>query len=292
MLGYSSGSCFIRLLVLCALSIYYLPLSAKEIEHKLPSGIIISAEYHSGDPAKPAVLLLHAYLQTRNFPLIYNLSNSLSGEGYSTLTPTLSLGVTHRSQSLACEAIHTHSLHDDVEEARYWVNWLVSKGHKKIVLIGHSFAAIQLMDYAQSHPSGFVRKMIFISASDVEHNFSKKGRVDRRNSVELAAKDQKALASFELGFCNDYRSTAPAYLSYISWTQERVLKTLPKLKIPYIAIFGDADTLVSKEWPSQIRKAGGNVFMISHASHFFDDSNAEFDLIEYVSNQLKLIPDQ
>lgn len=275
-----------RLGFLCILCFFHPSLAAKEIELKLPSGIVTSADYRAGEPSKPVVLILHGYLQTRNYPLVYNLTEALSGSGYSVLSPTLSLGISRRSQNLACEAIHTHSMQDDVDELRRWVNWLTEKGHKNIVLIGHSFAAIQLLAYEQNHPAVEVRKLIFISLSDMEHQFFSPGRVDKKAALELAAKDKKALATFELGFCREYRSTAPAYLSYTAWTQERVLKALPKTNIPYVALFGDGDTVVSKTWPEQMRKAGALVSVIANANHFFDDSSAEFELLGKLDNIL------
>lgn len=292
MLEQISGARCLSLLFLCASCLLNHPLVAKELTHKLPSGIIVSADYRAGITSKPVALILHGYLQTRNFPLIYNLADSLSSEGYSVLTPTLSLGVTHRSQSLACEAIHTHSMQDDVNELRYWINWLTARGHKKIVLLGHSFAAVQFLSYVQTQPADEVKQMIFISLSDMEHKFWSTGRVDRKNAVELAKKNTNALENFELGFCRQYRSTAPAYLSYVTWTQERVLAALHKIAIPYVAIFGDSDSVVSKEWPAQVRKAGASVTIIPNANHFFGDSSAEFELFEKISLLLKIIPEK
>lgn len=260
--------------------------SAQEVTIKLPSGIVATADYRVGQPGKPTLLFLHGYLQTRNFPLIYNLADALASEGYTVLSPTLSLGINRRSQSLACEAIHTHSLSDDVEEVRLWVNWLVAKGHGNIVMIGHSFAAIQFLVYAMDKPAPEVSKLVFVSLSDMEHKFFSQGRVDKKAALKLAATDKNALGNFELGFCKQYHSTAPTYLSYVAWTQERVLKTLPQLKIPYAAVFGDADSVVSKQWPAQVRKAGAPVTIIAHASHFFDDSGAEFDLLNQLDSLL------
>ncbi|HEU0188128.1 MAG TPA: alpha/beta fold hydrolase [Gallionellaceae bacterium] len=272
--------------LLLSLALYTSCVGAQEVEIRLPSGITASADYRAGKTDKPALLLLHGYLQTRNFPLIYNLAEALADEGYTVLSPTLSLGINRRSQSLACEAIHTHSLSDDVEEVRQWVNWLVARGHGKIALIGHSFAAIQFLVYVMDKPAPEVSKLIFISLSDMEHKFFSQGRVDKKTALKLAATDKNALGNFELGFCKQYHSTAPAYLSYVAWTQERVLKTLPQLNIPYAAVFGDADSVVSKQWPAQVRQAGAPVTIIAHASHFFDDIGAEFELLNQLDHLL------
>jgi pimeloyl-ACP methyl ester carboxylesterase len=176
---------------------------------------------------------------------------------------------------------------DDVSEVRLWVNWLTTQGHKNIVLIGHSFAAVQFIAYARENPAPEIARMIFLGPSDMEHKFFSPGRVDKKTALKLAARDKNALGNFELGFCKQYRSTAPAYLSYVEWTQERVLQALPKIRIPHIAVFGDGDTVVSKQWPDQVRKAGTQVIMIPDASHFFDDSNADFELLSKLDEILK-----
>lgn len=266
-----------RVVLLLSLT-YSISLLAEEVEIKLPNGLVATADYRVGSPAKPTIILLHGYLQTRNFPLIYNLSNILKEEGYSVLAPTLSLGISRRANSLSCEAIHTHTMEEDVDELSRWVDWLSAAGQKNIVLIGHSYGAIQILSYASVHPSAAVKKLVFISISDVEHKFLSPGRVDKKPAIALAKKDKKLLGNFELGFCREYRSPAPAYLSYMAWTQERVLKTLSAIKIPYEAIFGDGDFAVGKDWPERVRKTGAAVTIIPDATHFFEDSGAEFEL--------------
>jgi pimeloyl-ACP methyl ester carboxylesterase len=266
--------------VLLLSGFYSTSLLAKEVEIKLPNGMVATADYQVGGANKPAIVLIHGYLQTRNFPLIYNLSNALKAEGYTVLAPTLTLGISHRAKSLSCEAIHTHTMEGDVDELSRWIEWLSAAGHKNIVLVGHSFGAVQILSYATGHPSDAVKKLVLISVSDVEHKFLSPGRVDRMPAIELAKRDKKSLGNFELGFCREYRSPAPAYLSYVAWTQERVLKTLSEIKIPHEAIYGDGDLVVSKDWPERVRKTSTSVTIIPEATHFFEDSRAEFELFE------------
>ena len=97
--------------------------------------IYASAEYLAGQRDKPAVLLLHGFLQTREFPTVATLARSLHDAGYAVLSPTLSLGIPNRRQSLACEAVHRHGMEDDIDEIARWVDWLKSRGHRSIVLV-------------------------------------------------------------------------------------------------------------------------------------------------------------
>lgn len=128
--------------------------------------ISASAEYLAGQRDKPAVLLLHGFLQTREFPTVAALAQGLHDAGPAVLSPTLGLGIPNRRQSLACEAVHRHSLDDDVSEIARGVGWLKSRGHRSIVLAGHSFGSLQLLAYLNAQPDKTIKA--YIGASLIE----------------------------------------------------------------------------------------------------------------------------
>ena len=70
------------------------------IELEVVPGITAEADYWPGEADKPAVLILHGFLQTREFPTVRRLAEALADEGYSVLTPSLTLGLNRRRQSL------------------------------------------------------------------------------------------------------------------------------------------------------------------------------------------------
>ena len=102
---------------------------------------IAKAEYVKGNSSSPLIILIHGFLQTREFSTITRLAESLVDDEYSVLSPTLSLGISDRVQSLSCEAIHVHSIDDEVDEINQWVAWAESQGYENIILIGHSAGA-------------------------------------------------------------------------------------------------------------------------------------------------------
>ena len=120
---------------------------AKEVFIQIGNGISGLAEYSEGDNDKPAVLVLHGIFQTKEFSTIRLIGDHLEDSGYSTLRPTLSLGLDSRRQSLACEAIHTHSMETDITEITKWVDWLQKKTGKPVILVAHSAGATQLVAY-------------------------------------------------------------------------------------------------------------------------------------------------
>src|SRR5512143_4272871 len=132
-----------RIYLLCLLiSVFPVAANASIVQQEMRPGIPANAEYLIGERSKPAVLLLHGFLQTRAFPTVATLARGLQDAGYSVLSPTLSLGIPNRTQSLACEAVHRHSLDADVAEISRWVGWLKAHGHHAIVLVGHSFGSL------------------------------------------------------------------------------------------------------------------------------------------------------
>jgi len=129
------------------------------IRLEMRPGIDASAEYLAGQRNKPAALLLHGFLQTREFPTVDTLARGLQDAGYPVLTPTLSLDIPSRAQSLACEAVHQHSLDEDVAEIARWVSWLKSRGHRSH-LGRHSFGSMQLLAYLAARPDAAVKGYI------------------------------------------------------------------------------------------------------------------------------------
>src|SRR5574340_930443 len=112
-----------RTFLLCLL-FSALPTSAQAVitQLEMHPGIPASAEYLAGQADRPAVLLLHGFLQTRAFSTVGALARGMHDAGYAVLSPTLSLGIPGRNKSLACEAVHAHSLDDDVTGIARWAH--------------------------------------------------------------------------------------------------------------------------------------------------------------------------
>jgi len=263
------------------------PALADVVESKLASGIVAAAEYRKGQPEKPAVLILHGFLQTRDFPIIHSLTEGLSGSGYTVLAPTLSLGINKRGRSLSCEAVHTHTMESDVDEVEHWVDWLQSRGHKNIVLIGHSFGGIDLADYVYTHPNPAVQKLILFSLKDLEYAlWDASQRIDTTRAKAQLKRKSRALGTYQLSFCRKYTAPAAAYLSYASWTESRLLHLLAGIRTPIEVYLGANDVHFQQDWPSRVGGTGALVTVIPGANHFFDGPS-ELDLLEKIGRSLK-----
>lgn len=272
----------------------YLPARAAHagtaVEAKLPSGRIASADYHVGKPGQAAVLILHGFLQTRAFPTVASASEALASAGYTVLAPNLTLGISRRKQSLPCEALHLHTLDEDVAELAFWTDWLAGQGHSRIVLVGHSFGSVQILSYLTQRPTLPISKALLISLTDVEMKQDANQRTKlARDLRERIARGEKSLVEAEFGHCRKYVAPPPALLSYLSVTRGVILDALSKATVPIAVFLGSADDRMGPDWADKLAGRGVTVRMIDGANHFFDNQH-EFDLQDALLQGMKAIP--
>lgn len=279
-------------LLLAALAswVISLPSSANQgrgVEARLPSGRMASADFHAGEKGMPGVLVLHGFLQTRAFPTVASIMEALSTAGYTVVAPTLSLGISRRNRSLPCEAIHLHTLDDDVAEIALWVNWLTQKEHSRIILVGHSFGNVQLLAYLSRTPAHAVKQALMISLIDVEAKQSAQKRARLAQELrDRVARGVASLAEAEFGHCRKYVSPPGALLSYMEISRSSILDSLAKSPVPAEVVMGGRDDRMGPDWVEKLASRGIAVRVIPGASHFFDNQY-EFDLQEAV---LKALP--
>lgn len=269
-----------RLYLLCLLMLVF-PVAAHAaiVQQEMRPGIPANAEYLIGQRSKPAVLLLHGFLQTREFPTVATLARGLQDAGYTVLLPTLSLNIPNRMQSLACEAVHKHSMDDDVAEIGRWVDWLKSHGHRSIVLIGHSFGSLQLLAYLSTHPDPAIKA--FIGASLVEAQIGTTSRQTLIAQLEAHIQNkQRTLVTQSLSFCRKYTSTPEGLLSYVRWDQPRLLTTLKQMPTSVQLIMGDADGMLGQGWLKVLQHIQVPMVIVHGGSHFMDGEH-EFDLLDH-----------
>ena len=258
---------------------------AETVQQTPRPGIPLSAEYLAGNRAKPAVLLLHGFLQTRDFATVANLARGLNDAGYPVLVPTLSLGIPNRKQSLACEAIHKHAMADDVTEIARWVAWLKARGHGQILVFGHSFGSLQGLAYLSGKPDPAVKGYIGISLIEAQIGGADRAQLIAQLEARVAA-GQRELVPHALSFCRKYPATPESLLSYVRWDQAHVLAALKQAKVPVRLIMGDLDELAGHNWFAALQHMQIPMVVIKGANHFMDGEH-EFDLLEHALRHLE-----
>ena len=272
------------LLTSCLLQLNYV--NAEVIEKKLGNGQIITAEFNKGDPSLPVIFLLHGFLQTREAQTVARVYNSLVDNDYTVLAPTLSLGISHRRQSLACEAVHSHTIQSDAAEIELWSHWLHKKTNQKIVLIGHSSGGVVVLSYLNDYPYGHVDQGIFISLGHFgSASGSNEEKSDEKRAAESIKQGKYSLEKYSLSYCKEYVTPPENYLSYSQWQTEKILTTMKKLNIPITVIIGSNDKRISKKWIQSMKKNGIKTLVVEGAGHFFD-GEYEFDLQDIIEETL------
>ena len=260
---------------------------ASEVRLKMPNGLVANAAYIKGDSNKPTVFLLHGFLQTHHFSTINRLFESLSGEGFSVFSPTTTLGIPNRKKSLACEALHDHTMKNDQDEIAVWIKWLEDNGHKNIVMMGHSQGSTSILSYLVKHKPTTVSKFIAVSILEVNvsRNETENNRFNKVLNNKLAENARTPFTS-QLSFCNKYLGTPKSFQSYQTWTTAKILKETRRLKIPIRLIMGGSDNRIRKDWIEKLKATKKPLTVIEGANHFMDGFN-EFDLLEVVIKELE-----
>jgi esterase/lipase len=260
---------------------------SETVVHEISSlNLKAEAEYIAGNEDKTAVLILHGFLTTNKFHTVTAMAKTLQGEGYTTLTPTLTLNISQRQQSLKCNSIHTHTLEKDVTEITEWIKFLHDKGHKKIVLIGHSSGSQELIEFLNTHKEFPIEAAIFTSlfyfvGSELgtiqsEIDYARQALTNKQDSPH----------KYSFLFCkSNYYALPESFLSYQKIDRSYTLDSLKNLSIPSYTIMGSADKRyqsVGENWLKDLEKTGTQLIVIDGANHFFSSVH-EFDLQDAIN---------
>jgi len=260
--------------------------AAVVVESRLPAGVIGRAEFWAGKPTAPAVLMVHGFLQTSSFPTLHRLAEALADNGYTVLAPTLALGISRREKSLSCEAAHAHTMEADIREIAHWANWLVARGYRAIVLIGHSSGAVQALAYVDGVPQPAVKKVVAASLMEMRVADAERARAQVQDLLPPGIHDTRRLDSYSLSYCDNYVASPASFRSYTAWSNARILTALSEARVPVDVIMGAGDPRMEDGWLDRLKESGAQVTVIPAASHFFGGEQ-EFEFTEAVEISLQ-----
>ncbi|MDM8548349.1 alpha/beta hydrolase [Candidatus Venteria ishoeyi] len=279
---------FFRSILITLLVFYSTHSAAKVIELKLQSGLTATASYLEGEADKPLVLLLHGFLQTREFPTVENLATTLNDSGYPVLLPTLSLGIDRRNSSLSCEAIHTHSIPEANSEIQQWTDWLITqKKYQNIIWLGHSLGSLQLLAAHSEKSRPEVKGLILLSLVYLGQNMDKPTLLKLKTQAAQSGKmENESPMPYQLSFCSRYVALGKSWLSYMQWSAAYTAAQFSQLNIPVFLLMGSQDKRIHPEWIQKLANTEISVQTIIDANHFFNGAQ-EFDLHNEVETILE-----
>lgn len=255
------------------------PADAENLRLPFANGKYVNAEYLRGDVRRPAILVLHGFLQTNEFQTTRSLINNLSMLGYTIVGPNLSLGIPDRRQSIQCQAPHNHNFEEDLREIGFWVGWLRQQGHPGVIIVGHSWGSQHGLGYAEAYPEAPVVAVIAVALVRAEQTAAVRARQTAKAEARLARGDA-SLQAYALSFCKNFMATPRSYLSYARWDDARVIDALKRLrerKLPVYAVVGSKDKRIDDKWMSQLGEHTAQLTVVQGANHFFSSVH-EFDL--------------
>jgi pimeloyl-ACP methyl ester carboxylesterase len=216
---------------------------------QMRNGLEATAELLQGRAEGKVVLIVHGFLQTRDFFTVRQLAEALHDMGHTVLLPNLTLGINHRRQSLACEAIHTHSMGQDTAEIALWIDWLHHRSGREITLIGHSLGSLMGLAYLAENTEAPVAQVILVSLlSFGQGPIAKETPEDlRRATLQIESHDD-ALTNYHLAFCDEYVTKPEKYLSYVRWNSQKALQALKASPIKAQIVLGGEDRRLGEDW--------------------------------------------
>jgi pimeloyl-ACP methyl ester carboxylesterase len=257
------------------------PAQAEGLRLTSADGKPVNAEYLPGDTRRPAVLVLHGFLQTREFLTTQTIISGLSSVGNGILSPNLSLGVADRQQSMQCQAPHQNTFEDDLREIDVWVQWLRKQGYPSVIIVGHSWGSQHGVGYADAYPKAPIAAVVGVSLVRTEQTPRVIARQSAAAKERLTRKDT-ALKPYALSYCKEYMARPESYLSYARWSDARVLGVLERLKkrqVPVYVLLGSQDKRSDNAWAKALRVSASQVLVVEGANHFFSSLH-EFELNE------------
>jgi pimeloyl-ACP methyl ester carboxylesterase len=281
---------FIGRLLLLLTALHSIPGWAQTLHQRTPGGKIVNAEFLAGNVHRPALLVLHGFLQTNEFQATQNIINGLSGLGSAVLGPNLSLGIPDRKQSMQCQAPHQNTFDEDLAEINFWVDWLRHQGYLSVILVGHSWGSQHSLGYADAYPQAPVAAVIAISLVRTEQ-----ADAVRRKQVAAArtraARHDVSLQAYTLSYCKSYMASPESYLSYARWDDALVVDTLNRLQkrnLPVYVVIGSNDRRSDAAWIDTLRPKAAQLTVVQGANHFFS-SIYEFELNDRLEDILRRI---
>lgn len=272
----------LRLLVTIATWAILSHAAASTVHETLPNKIVAAADYRPGIKTKPAVLLLHGFMTTNQLNLIQAMAETVSASGNAVLAPTLSLRIDNRQGGLPCDAIHTHTMEDDLAEIDFWVNWLHEQGYQRIILIGHSTGALQAMVYLAGTPHPAVTQTLAASLLFFGQTPDALAQEQIQAATQRLDAGDAALAKYSLSYCHgNFLAPAAVYLSYAKYDRQAVLDLLNRLPQVTKIILAGNDHRLDEQWTYALRRTRHHVSVIPDAGHFFDGVQ-EFDFLDAV----------
>jgi pimeloyl-ACP methyl ester carboxylesterase len=252
-------------------------------------------------PAGPVVLMTHGTLAHGNMEIMAGLQSMFREMEISSLSITLSLGLSDRKGMYDCATPHTHKHTDAVTEIGLWHDWLKKQGVENVVLLGHSRGGNQTARFAVSTSDSTISH-VYLVAPSVHTDEKHQTDYQKRYNTPLAPLIDKALGMVQSGqgkslmqdidfiYCQKTQASAEAFLSYNRLDDQfDTSKLINQINFPVTVFAGSKDTTIANLIPkveSVVDGEKSRLIVIDGADHFFRDLYSE-EIVEAIVEELE-----
>ncbi|MFC1673176.1 alpha/beta hydrolase [Pseudomonadota bacterium] len=266
---------------------------AAEVTLKGASGLTLAANLELADGKSVAdgvILFTHGTFSHNKHELVTTMQGLLAERGYSSLAPTLSLGVDMRKGPYDCAVPITHKHTDAMAEMGEWLNWLKGEGATSVAVMGHSRGGNQTAWFAAREDDPTITKVILWAAqtwtmADTAAGFKKRhgrdlaGAFTEAQALVDAGKGDQMMKGSGLLYCPGADVTAASFADYYA-NDERMHtpKLLELINKPVLVIAGTEDTVVPDLIEAVKPMADGvkvQLAVIEDSGHFFPEFYSE-----------------
>jgi pimeloyl-ACP methyl ester carboxylesterase len=245
----------------------------------------------SGKPLTDgAILLTHGLLAHGRMEIVDTLQRLLAARGFSSLAPTLSLGLDDRHGMFDCADVQRHTHDMAVTEIGVWIGWLKAHGARRLALAGHSSGGMETARFAATRLDGRVVALVLLApamwnaaqaTAEYEQTHGMPFAPELAYAEALVASGSGDAILEDVGFlrCDHASVSAASFVSY--YGNDPMLDTprlLAKIVPPVLVIAAGNDQIVPGV-PARIEPLadGHNVALVTidGADHFFRDLYAE-----------------
>ncbi len=234
----------------------------------------VRAEEASG----PVAVITHGTLAHKDMELIEALQESLAEQGVSSLAHTLSLDVSARRGMYDCERRHTHRDEDADGEISAWIDWLKTRGHDRLAVIGHSRGGKQVARVAaKDERLSAVVLIAPATANGAERAYKRSPTLEGIVMQTTDGTDLTYVKTASFLYCGPTEATAESHASYHPEQPTGAETYTPDIDVPVLVIAGSKDTTVP-EVPAifiPMRSDRLRFELVDGAGHMFLDFYAE-----------------
>jgi pimeloyl-ACP methyl ester carboxylesterase len=256
------------------------------------NGLVLTANLVKVDEAwqdKPVLLITHGTLAHGRMEITNALQQVFKDRGFSSLSITLSLGISERSGMYDCAKPHDHQHTDAPQEIGVWRHWLADQGVDEIVLVGHSRGGAQTAWYlADDYDKTSVKGAILVAPGSPLDNIREYGKrkdaslgalLDTARRMVAAGQGDAMMEKVDFLYCSEASVTAASFVDYYSDDPRKdTLNLLKTLSVPTLVFYGSEDKVVADldgKLAAIAEMPNIQLQVIDGADHFFRDLYAE-----------------